>query len=548
MFEHNRKIFNRKKEIAGIIAKYGWGKILSYAGFGESKLSFIKKSAEYQNIAAMLEELGPTFVKLGQFMSTRTDILPEHYIKDLERLQDKASTIDFSVIKEIMENELGIDISEVFSEISETPLAAASIGQVHSAVLLSGEKVVIKVQRPYIIERIDEDIEILYSSARQLENHFPQLKIYGLLDIIDDFSISIHEELKYTREARNTDKIREIALNESCIKIPKIYWDITTQKILVMEHMKGTKITEADWEHLNTSLIAENFAGFFTKQIFMEGIFHSDPHPGNILLEENGILNILDFGEVYRLDSKTRHLLIKMMISYYSEDPQGMAETLLDMGRQMEEVDMSILTSDIYKILKIYYDLPAEETKIGDIFMRVVQMCMRNKLILPASFTTLGKTLANVETISRKLDPYFNFTEVARPYIKAAAVKELLYTEHPMTEIYKILADIKSLLFKTPRNINKIFKNLASGTVKFELKHKELEDITDVIENASNKISMALIIAGCLVGSSFLINANQGHMHKSLFGMPFLGAVGYAIALIFGVWLVVKILKSGRKK
>ena len=534
-----------------MLARHGWGWILGKLGVFErlgKHPDLMPGRQAPAHIRQMLEELGPTFVKLGQILSTRPDIVPEPYISELAKLQDTAPTVPVDQIRAVIESEFGRPVAEMFQEFEDIPMAAASLGQVHRAMLPDGTHVIVKVQRPDITEQVETDIEILNKRAAFLEDHWERARTYGVSDVVDEFAMTIREELDYTREARNTDRLREEMSEEKGVGVPMVYWDLTTSKVLTLEEIHGAKITdlaEHPRSHAQGTLLAERLASAFLKQVFVDGFFHADPHPGNILVSDAGDIGLVDCGMVGRLDAENRAGAIRMLMAFEQQDTRVMADEILNLGIALADVDVRRFTRDLGKVVRGYYDLQSRSVNMGHLLTRVLNVSVQHRIRLPASFAVLAKVFTNIDGICRQLDPDFNFTANARGYV-GRAVRNELHSETTLNDFYRAIVSTRNFLFSLPEQMERLMRKAVEGTLRVEFKHQGLEDVESTFARSANTISIALIVAGTIVGSSLVVSAGKGS--RGWFGLPTLGLLGYIVALVFGVWLIVSIMKSGKHK
>lgn len=545
-----RKHLRRYREIAGVLARHGWGWMLSKLGLREhlGKHADLAPSEHGPaHIREMLEELGPTFVKLGQILSTRPDLVPEPFIRELSKLQDTAPTVPINEILAVIEEEFSRPVEDVYVDFDVIPMAAASLGQVHRAVLFDGTAVIVKVQRPGIVDQVETDIEILAKRAIFLEDHWERAKTYGVSDLVDEFAMTIREELDYTREGHNTDMLREQLADERGVKLPKVYWEFTTKKVLTLEEIHGDKITDyiqkiLPQAHCND--LADRLSSAFLQQIFVDGFFHADPHPGNILVTPDGEIGLVDCGMVGRLDAENRAGAIRMLMAFEQQDTRVMADEILNLGISLGEVDNRRFTRDLGKVVRSYYDLPSKSVHMGQLLTRVLNVSVEHRIRLPASYAVLAKVLTNIDGICMQLDDDFNFTAVARTYV-GRAVRSELRSDNLLNEFYRALAASRSLLFSLPEHVERLFRKAIDGTLRVEFKHQGLEDIEATVARSANRVSIALIVAGSIIGSSLVVSTGRGA--RDWLGLPALGVLGYIVATVFGVWLIISILKSGKR-
>lgn len=546
----SRKHFHRYREIAGVLARHGWGWMLGRLGLSEhlgKHADLTSREHGPAHIREMLEELGPTFVKLGQLLSTRPDLIPEPYINELAKLQDTAPTVPADQIRSVIEEEFAAPVSTVFAEFDYTPLAAASLGQVHRAVLADGTPVIVKVQRPDIVEQVETDIEILYKRSAFLEDHWERARTYGISEVVDEFAMTIREELDYTREAHNTDLLREEMSDETGVRVPRVYWELTTKRVLTLEEIDGIKVTDAA-EHVSPEegkRLADRLASAFLEQVFVDGFFHSDPHPGNILITPSGDIGIVDCGQVGRLDAENRAGAIRMLMAFEQRDTRVLADEILHLGIAQADVDVRVFTRDLGKVIRVYYDMPSRSVNMGQLLTRVLNVSAAHKIRLPVSFAVLGKVLAGLDSICSRLDPDFNFTDIARGYV-GRAVRSELRLENLLNDFYRAAASTRNFLFALPEQLERLMRKAVEGTLRVEFKHQNLDDIEATFARSANRVSIALIVAATIIGSSLIVSAGRGS--RGWFGLPTLGLIGYVVALIFGVWLIVSMMKAGKHR
>lgn len=495
-----------------------------------------------------LEELGPTFVKLGQILSSRPDIVPEPFIDELSKLQDTAPTLPVSEVRGVIESEFGADVEELFADFDETPLAAASLGQVHRARLRDGASVIVKVQRPRVRDQVETDIEILYKRARFLESHWERARIYGITDIVDEFALTIREELDYTREARNTERLRENLADVKGVRVPAVHWDLTSPRVLTLEMMEGAKVTDIAKNPppgVDPREVAHRLASVFLEQIFVDGYFHADPHPGNVLVSEAGEIALVDCGQVGVLDAESRAGAVRMLMAFEEQDTRGFADEVLELGIGQGDVDVRRFTQDLGKVLRRYYDRPSRSVNLGEIFTRVLEVSAEHRIRMPVSFAVLGKVYTNIDGICSQLDPDFNFTQAARSHV-GKAVKSELRGEASLVDLYRAVAAARTFLLNLPENLDRLLRKAVEGTLRVEFKHQGLQEVGEEFRTGTNRIAIALVVGASIVGSSLIVAAGAGD--RFWFGLPALGLLGYLVASVFGVWLVVSIMRSRRHR
>ena len=447
--------------------------------------------------------------------------------------------------KEVVEEELKKPIMELLDEFDEKPLAAASIAQVHKAVLQDGSKVVLKIQRPNIRENIEADIDILFNLARLFESYIPESKLYNPTGIIEEFAKTIRREMDFTREGHNIQRFTANFKDDSTISAPKVYWELTTNKVLTMEYVKGIKITDfkkLEEAGLDKKQIAVNGASSVLKQIFTYAFFQGDPHPGNILVKEDNVIVVLDFGMFGRIDEKTKEQIADILIAVIKKDVDKIVKTFLDVGVIAEEVNIREFRLDIVDFLERYYDVPLSQLELSEVLNEIVQVVARHRIKIMPEVMLLIKALVTIEGIGRDLDPEFNMVEHARPFAEKL-IKERVSPRNIIKNIAKTSQDVNELLRVLPGETLQIVRKLRKGTLEIDLKLRHLENLVAKLDRVSNRITFSIIIAAIIIGSSLIIQTDKGPM---FFGFPALGIIGYVVAGALGLWLIYAILRSGR--
>lgn len=554
-FKRRYKNLKRLQQITSILIKYGFDYFVKQLGLANliskgEKILKLKPSKIAQlplpvRVRLALEELGPTFIKLGQILSTRPDLIPSDYIKELQKLQDEVPPFPYEQVEELLKGELGADVSEIFKSVEQIPFAAASLGQVHQAILEDGDKVIIKVQRPNIEKVIETDLDILFHLARLTERSIPASRLYEPVKIVEEFAKTIRLELDYGTEGRNADRFRKNFKDEKTVYTPKIYWELSSKRILTMELIQGIKINaieELDKAGYDRKKIAENGAKAFMKQILIDGFFHADPHPGNILVMKGKIIGFMDFGMMGQLDEETREKGIDLFIAIIERNPDKIINEMLDLGIAPQKIDTQSLKVDIKEMIDRYYDKPLKEIKLGELINQLVEISIKYQIKMPAEFALLGKSLLTIEGIGLELDPDFNLAEIAKPYVKEL----ILERKSPQRLFIKFLNDLDelyNLIILIPRQLNKTLKKMEKGTFRLEFQHRGLENLISALDKAANRIAYSLILAAIIIGSSLIMQTDKG---PHFMGFPVIGVSGFLIAAILGLGLVIIIIRSGK--
>jgi len=549
------KNINRLRQIVNVLIKYGFDYFVKQLGLinliskGE-KILKLKPSKIAQlplpvRIHLALEELGPTFVKLGQILSTRPDLIPTDYIEELQKLQDKVPPFAYDQVEQIIKRELGADIPKIFKSFEQKPFAAASLGQVHQAILEDGDKAVVKVQRPDIEKVIETDLDILFRLARLTEKHIPASRLYDPVGIVEEFTKVIRSELDYGTEGRNAERFRKNFEDDETIYTPKIYWEFSSKRILTMELIEGIKINnlkELDKAGYDRKKIAENGAKAFIKQILIDGFFHADPHPGNILVMKDEVIGFMDFGMMGRLDEEIREKGIDLFIAMLERNPNKIINEMLNLGITSQEVDTRSLKIDIKEMLDQYYDKPLKEIKLGELISQLVEISIKYHIKMPAEFALLGKSLITIEGIGLELDPDFNLAEIAKPYAKDV-ILERKSPQRLMVKLLNDLAELYNLAILIPRQLSKTLKKMEKGVFKLEFQHRGLENLINALDKSTNRLSYSLILAAIIIGSSLIMQTDKG---PHFMGFPVIGVLGFLISGVLGLGLVIMIIRSGK--
>lgn len=548
---------HRYQEIISAFLRNGFGYIVKELGLTEM-LSIPRKMAGLNNdvssrtigqrIRTFLEDLGPTFIKLGQIASTRRDIIPEHIIVELEKLQDSAPPFPFEQVQNIIENELGNQLDQLFAEFNETPLATASIGQVHWARLHTGEEIAIKVQRPNIRPIIETDMEILEDLARLMESRLSWAKRYHIYEIIEEFSKALQAELDYHVEGSNSEIIANQFVNQSKIRIPDIYWDISTKKVLTMEYIKGTKISQLqEMDHLgyDRKIIAERVTNSMLHQILIEGFFHGDPHPGNMMVLPDEEVVFMDFGMVGRLTSDMKYQLASLVISLKRGDTSGIIKAISKMGILPDQINMSLLRADVDELKEKYYHLPLSQISLGEAVNDLFTVSFHHQIQIPADMTMLGKALLTVERVVADLDPDFNMMQAAEPFGQRLLV-DRYHPKKIARSMWSQFIEYTEIVTELPKNIKEFSDALKKGKFRLEITMPDIHLFLEKLDRISNRLSFSIVLlAFSIIMVGLIVGSSISGQTTLLWRLPAI-EIGFGIALLMLVWLLYSIFKSGR--
>ncbi|MHB1653466.1 MAG: ABC1 kinase family protein [Desulfitobacteriaceae bacterium] len=550
---------SRYRVVASVMARHGLGFLVEEIGllhtlslprrlFTKADNEAIDPKSIGQRMREVCEELGPTFVKIGQLASTRTDLIPEGIVLELAKLQDQVPPFSYSEVHKILEGELRVKPGEVFAEFDEIPLAAASIGQVHHALLWSGEEVAVKVQRPQIIPVIETDLEILMDLAILAEHRLDWAARYSLTEIIEEFSRSLRAELDYTIEGRNGERIAKQFLKDQDIHVPKVFWDYTTRKVLTMEYVRGIKLN--DFPRLtelgyNRKTLAEKIVKAVFHQILIEGFFHGDPHPGNIFVLEGEVISLIDFGMVGRLSPEMKYQFASIIIAMMRQNTDGMLRAVLRMGLVPDDVNMPRLRREVEELRDKYVDVPLSKISLGEVVNELFKLAFRHRIRIPADFTLLGKSLLILEGLVEELDPELSIMDIAQPFGRKL-LKERLRPSSLGEMVWHNLVEYGDLLVDLPKQVKGLMTNVQRGQLNLQVRLPEVDIFLRKLDRMSNQISLSLVLLSfSIVMMGLIIASSLANQPVMLWRIPAV-EVGFVIAGMMFVWLIVAIIRSGR--
>ena len=553
-FLRRARSLRRYRQIVAILLKYGFGQVLDQMrifAYLRMKRRVLGKKGEVekltyaQRIRFALEELGPTFVKLGQVLSMRPLLIPLELVMELTKLQDQVAPFLFAQVKQIVESELKAPLEEHFSSFETVPIAAASLSQVHKAVTKDGKTVVVKVQRPGIKEIIKADMEILKDLTNLLEKYVPESKQYDPVGMREELDKSIRREINFNNEARNIEVFGENFKEEKSIFVPKVFWDLTTSKVLTMDFIDGVKISnlsELEKRGIDKKKLALIGGKMVFKQIFEDGFFHADPHPGNLFALEGNIIAPVDYGMMGRLSETTMNELADLLISVVTWHPGGIVKVYQDMEVVGEEVNLRALEVDLADFLYKYHKIPLSRLDMKTLMNEAFEIIHRYDIQIQAELMLFSKALATYEEVAKMLDPDYDLVTQMIPYVKKLAYRKFK-PKALLRDLFTTSVDLRDFLVTFPFELKRILKKLGKGRLSFTFQHKGLDKLILELDRSSNRISFSLVIAAIIVGSSLIMRLETKY---TLFGYPLLGILGYVFAGVLGMWLVIAILRSGK--
>lgn len=550
----------RFREIINVFIKHGFGQIIDQIHLGRfiplkrristfGRMPSMKTLTIPERLRIAFEELGPTFIKLGQLLSSRPDLITPEYAREFKKLQDKVSPFPVEEVYEIIQKELKLPPNKVFKNFNPEPAGSASIAQVHIAELMDSREVIVKVRRPRIKEQIMLDITILQILAKLIERHVPESKLFNPAGIVEEFSKSITKELDFRKEARNAMIFRENFKNDERIYIPQIFKEFTTEKILIMERVKGVRIDDLqslkargfDVEELVNTVIDMYF-----KQIFDHGFFHGDPHPGNILITENRKVALIDFGITGKIDEEFKNSYANVALAIINNDTEKLITEYLNLGIIPEDVDMEKLRKelkeDIEEVLFPIYTYRIEEIKISELLDSIMMVALKHRLRFLPELFLIDKVLIMLEGLARELCPGKSIIELIKPYANRI-ISRRYHPDFYINRIIKSLKEFKNDIETIPLYIKTLLKKAVKDEITVKMFHVNLPEFLKDIDRASNKISFSLIISAMIL-SSAIMHASQ--VKPLIYGISLFGLVTGVVAFFLGIWLIISIIRSGK--
>ena len=555
MPETRTRHLGRLSEIAQVAAKHGFGyflethRLTDLLPWHQKALSGEDgaRSQRGQHLREMFDELGPTFVKFGQLLSTRPDVVPPDIIAELRKLQDEVRPFAFSQVERVVEEELELPIEKLFLEFAERPIAAASIGQVHEAVLPNGRKVAVKVQRPDAPRQIEADLALLYQAAKLARERIRALDFIDAREIVDEFARSIRQELDYRLEARNAQGFHRAFVGHPHVRIPRVYWSYTRARVLTLEFLEGTQLVDlspGDYSLEERRSLAYLVTEAWMTMIFRHGFFHGDPHPANILvLGHSERIGLVDFGLAGKLSDDDMSKLTRLFIDAAEENVEALPRRLADLGVRYDRAREDEFVTHLRELYYRYYGARLAEIDPLQVIREGFALIYSMNLRLPTRFVVLDKAIATLGSVGVELYPDFNVFEVARPYARDLMV-ERYSPRRVLARARKETRALAQIVRETPYQLHDVLEELRTGTIEVGFVHKGLEGLMQKVDVAFNRLVVALVVAGGLIGSSLIgIFAESG---PRLLGLHVISLVGFAVSGLLGVWLLVGVFRSGR--
>lgn len=545
----------RVQEIATVLIRYGFGSFVRGLGVGKAleragRVLHWQNAENYssldtpQRLRRVLEELGPTFIKLGQILATRVDLFSPAYIAEFEKLQDQVPPMPFEELLPQLEEDLGGSIGEFFAEVDVQPLAAASIAQVHKAVLKDGSPVVLKIRRPGLSKIIDADLRLLTRIVEIAQSESTEIRRFHPKEVLRQFNQSLNRELDLAAECRNAERVAANLVDDPNIKIPKVYWQWTSERLNVQEYIDGIQgrdINTLDKAGLDRKLLADRGTNAVMKMIMEDGFFHADPHAGNVFYLPDNKLAFIDFGMIGRLTEDRRDQVISLLYGMTNHLPLQVAEILEDWSDNIY-TDEQVLIIDIEAFVDQYSSLSLKDLSLTNMMSDLMAILRDHKLILPADLALLIKAYITMDGLGRHLNPEFNTLVFTAPYVRRIMM-ERYRPEAIVKRGRRNLINVIDLLSSLPRDLRKLLRASRKGAFQIDINVKRLGQYVNHIDIAISRLTMGIVTAALIIGSSIIMTVEGG---PKLFGLPAFGFLGYSFATACGIWLMASIWKSGR--
>lgn len=555
------KAARRLQKVVNVFLRHGFGSVIDQINLGRF-IPFTKRLRAFghwpeiikgrtvaERLRLAFAELGPSFIKLAQILATRPDLITALYASEFKKLQDEVPPFSTVEAKKIIEDEIKLPLNRVFREFEDVPVAAASIAQVHRAVLLDGTEVVVKVQRPGIRDVLDTDIEILFTLAPLLEKTFPEMKFFNPTGVVQEFQRTVKRELDFIEEGRNCCRFGRNFKDEHNIYFPKVYAEFLTEKVIVMERIDGVKIDDVrgiEAMGFDTKDVAKDGVRAYFKMVFEDGFFHADPHPGNIMVMNSGQICFLDFGIVGRVSEELKSTLAATFIALIKKDFDKLIDQYVEMGLVAENVDSEDFRrdfkADLVDFMEPLYGASLKEINFPEYLGIIIQLAVRHKMKLPPELLLINKAALILQDVGTRLDPDFDFISISEPFV-SKLLKERMDPRRIVKKAYKDMSEAGEFLLYLPKQLRAAISKVMKNDFHMKITHIGLEHFIRDMDRASNRIAFALIVSSVLLSSAIMHAFSVG---PTIYGMSVLGFLVFGFAAVLGVWLLISIIRSGR--
>lgn len=543
--------FGRTREIVAVLFRYGFGDLLDrlrlrrYLRFGRL-IFFWRRRTELptrsrgERVRLALEDLGATFIKFGQVASTRPDLIPPDIVHELTRLQEGCPPFPSADAVRTLQDELGAPVETLFAEFDHVPIAAGSLAQVHRAIAHDGTPLAVKIRRPGVVRMVERDLALMHELAALIERYIPESRSFDPVALVAQFARTIRREVKFSREARTMEEFARMYRHDATLHVPQVRTELTTDAVLTMEYVEGYRVDDADSFQSNgiqREHVAANGARIFMKQAFELGLFHGDPHPGNIRILHDGSICLLDYGMVGMIDDDMRENLVDLFLAITRQDVHSAVELIEVLGRPAEPIDQPLLRAEISDFVRSYYGISLERLNVGNMLSDFVAILSRHSIRCPADLMLLIRALVTLEGAGRDLDPHFNLAEHLAPFV-AQVVRERYSPQRVIGRMYGEVRSFLRLAHDLPVNIGRSLEKLSRDEVRVHLDHRGLDNLISDIDKSSNRIVISMVVSALLLSSALIIRQGPDKMWLTL--------LVFLISGLLGLWLVYGIFRSGR--
>lgn len=560
-FSKKFRTAKRLREIVNVFIRHGFGNLVDQIHLGKF-VPVTKRLKSYGNWPSLMkgpnaperlrlafEELGPSFVKFAQLLATRADLIPMRFSDEFKKLQDRVAPFPFDEVKSIVEENIPEPFEKVFRQFERIPIGAASIAQVHRAVLHDGTDVIAKIQRPNIKENIDSDIEILFNVARLLETYVPDSRFLNPVGIVREFQKTVEKELNFIAESRNCERMRNNFEDVPYVHVPKACLQFVTDKIIVLERIDGVRLDDVEGIRamgVDPKVVAHNTVEAYFKMVLVDGFFHGDPHPGNVIVRRDGTIGFMDFGIMGKVNDETRAILSNVFTALLSKDFEQLVDLHILLGLVPEEVDIDTFRrnfkSDLSDLIEPLYGLTLSEINFAEYMSSIIDILVRNKTKVLTDMLLIDKAMIMLQSTIQKLDPHYNFIEAVKPYMTSLG-SDKINPKRILDDVFKHSLEVGGFLRHLPKQLKRIMWKVIRDEVVIKLSLRGLDNLIRDIDRSSNRLSVSMIISSVLISSAIMHATGVG---PTIYGMSVLGFMVFGFAAVLGIALIVSIFRSGR--
>jgi len=538
------------RQIASVLLNHGFGDMVEQLHLGGSvrwgRRVLLKHRgpqpalSRAQRIRLALESLGPTFIKFGQVISTRPDLVPDDVITELSQLRENVPPFPSDQAVAAVERELGRSVRDLFASFNATPIAAGSLAQVHEATHHNGKRLAVKVLRPNIRQDIERDLALMEELANLIERHIPEGRVFDPVGLVGHFSRTVRRELNLSREARTMEEFKRLFRDDATLSVPEVFRDLSADSVLTMEFVNGLCVDDPASlaaHGIDSRAVAANGARIFLKQAFELGIFHGDPHPGNLRVLHDGSICLLDYGMIGMLDERTRDLLIDLLLAVVKSDAELAVQVVETIGQSLREIDRPLLRADLRDFIDTYYGVELRRLKVGSLLSDFIGILISHGIRCPGDLMLLIRALVTLDGVGRGLDPGFNLAEVLQPFINSA-IRQRFSPGRISADILRELKTLAGVAHRVPIALGRTLEKLSNDDLRIQLEHRHVDHLINELDRSSNRIVISLILAALIVASALILRSGTDSF--------WLSVPVYVLSSLLGIWLIYGVFRSGR--